>query len=430
MKKQRALKHYILSSWLIAGGIAFAASLVLFLSLGYFSYCKAVDGAKTELTEKANKAARRLSAELLIAPRGAPEAVRLQLQKELGIQQIEILPLHQSASPAEGRLHVEVSMPQLESQYSLAAFVAPVGILDHFNFVLLVSCFALIGIIAAAGLWLQIKYLNRHIIRPIEALVHTTTGDRTVCEHWPLEIQEISEKLNNSFKERDQVIYSQVARGVIHDLRTLLQSLQVATDLASEKQPEERLKNLLNVSKSKLPSLLGIINTALDGSRDITVNSVPNDLIKTLQNSIETNKALALAKNINIYFQNEPAAALIAHDPIQLERVFTNILKNAVEAVDGASTKNKTVRVAIDQSTDGIAKVSIEDNGHGLPEKPESVFRLLKSTKPHGSGLGLLVSRKIVEAHGGRLTAAHSQDLKGAKFVIQIPANSGTEAQL
>lgn len=424
MKKQLTLKHYILSSWLIAGGIAFAASVVLFLGLGYYNYNRAVESAKADLTEKANKAARRISAELLIAPRGAPEAVRLQLQKELNIDQIEILNMTQLSHQSTGHLRVEVPVPQLEKQYYLAASTATVGILDHFNFVLLVSCFALIGIIAAAGLWLQIKYLNRHIIRPIEALVQISTGDKNVCEHWPLEIQEISEKLNSSFKDRDQVIYSQVARGVIHDLRTLLQSLQVATDLAAEKQSEERLKNLLTVSKLKLPNLLGIIDTALDGSRDITVNPKPNDLIRTLQNSIETNKALALSKNIKIHFQNEPKTALVAHDPIQLERVFTNILKNAVEAVDSTADSDKTVRVAIDQSSDGIARVSIEDNGHGLPEKPESVFRLLKSTKSHGSGLGLLVSRKIVEAHGGRLIASHSQDLKGAKFEVQIPSEA------
>lgn len=429
MQKKLTLKQYVLFSWLIAGGIAFVASLILFAGVGYYSYSKAVDSAKADLTEKANKAARRLSAELLIAPRGAPEAVRLQLQKELDVA-LEILAFGQSSLERKNQLFVNVPVPQLESQYSLEASMAPVGPLGHFNFLVLIACFLLIGIITIAGLWLQIKYLNRHIVHPIESLVHISTGDKSVCEHWPLEIQEISEKLNNSFKERDQVIYSQVARGVIHDIRTILQSLQVATDLAVEKQSEQRLKNLLDVSKSKLPSLLGIITTALDGSREITVKAEPNDLVRTLQNSIDTNKALSLSKMIEIQFQNNPQSAIVAHDPIQLERVFTNILRNAVEAVESGKSEQKTVQIRLDQSLDGLAKVSIEDSGHGLPEKPESVFRLLKSTKPHGSGLGLLVSKKIVEAHGGSLTASHSQALKGAKFEIQIPINRNSEVQL
>jgi len=412
----------------MAGGIAFVASLILFFSLGYYSYSKSVESAKLTLTEKATKAARRLSAELLIAPRGAPEAIRLQLQKDLDIE-LEILGTGQKSSFSQEKIHVKMPIPQLETSYVLEATATSIQLLSHFNFILLIVCFILIGVITAAGLWLQIKYLNRHVVHPIEALVQTSTGDRNTCEHWPIEIQEISEKLNHSFKERDQVIYSQVARGVIHDIRTLLQSLQVATDLATEKQSEDRLHNLLQVSKSKLPSLLGIITTALDGSREITVKPEPHDLIQTLQKSIETNKTLSLSKKIEIQCQNNPSSAIIAHDPIQLERVFTNILKNAIEAVELEKSEPKTVRVSFDHANNGLAKISIEDNGHGLPTKPDSVFRLLKSTKPHGSGLGLLVSKKIIEAHGGSLTALHSQDLKGAKFEIQLPTHQSLEAQ-
>lgn len=133
MKKQLTLKHYILCSWLIAGGIAFAASVILFLGLGSYSYSQAVKGAKAELTEKANKAARRLSAELLIAPRGAPESVRLQLQKDLNINQIEVLPAGQLPHSNQAGIQVEVPVPQLEKQYVLLAATSSVGALDHFN---------------------------------------------------------------------------------------------------------------------------------------------------------------------------------------------------------------------------------------------------------------------------------------------------------
>ena len=430
MNNQRTLKQYILKSWLIAGGIAFAASIVLFLGLGYYNYNKSVERAETELIEKTVKAARRLSAELLIAPRGAPEAVRLQLQKELNVESFELTDAQKPLAKISNHIQVVVSVPQLENQYKLVASIKSDSALTHFNFILLISCFAIIGFIAAIGLWLQIKYLNRHIIRPIEALVQTSTGDKNICDHWPVEIQEISEKLSQSFKERDQVIYSQVARGVIHDIRTLLQSLQVATDLASEKQSEARLQNLLAVSQAKLPSLLGIITTALDGSREITVNPKQHNLIQTLQKSIDTTKAIALSKNIQIQFIDQPETAMIAHDPIQLERVFTNILKNAVEAVDDKNKSEKIVRVQLNQQNNSMATIAIEDNGQGLPKNPENVFRLLKSTKAHGSGLGLLVSKKIVEAHGGQLKADHSKNLKGAKFEIQIPVRQNSEVSL
>lgn len=421
MIKPQQIKHYIYHSWLIAGVIAFVATLALFFTLGNYSYNKANETAQMNLTEKATKAARRLSAELLLENRGSPESVRLQMQNDFGIEKIQIAPTNQSVKLDSEKINVQVPVPNLESKYYLITSTSRIKYYTHFNFLLLISCFSLIGIIVVAGLWIQIKYLNRHVIKPIESLVAISTGDKVACENWPLELQEISEKLNQSFREREKVVYSQVAQGVIHDIRTLLQSLQVATDLASEKPTEDRFKNLLAVSKSKLPNLISIVNTALDGSRDIQINPSKTDLITTLNNSIETTKAISLSKNIQINFENSFDSILAIHDSIQLERVFTNILKNSVEAVEAEISPIKLINVTCDDSKPNQIKITIEDNGHGLPEKAESVFRLLKSTKSHGSGLGLLVSRKIVEAHRGTITATHSKTLKGAKFEIEIP---------
>lgn len=421
MNRPKQIKHYIFHSWLIAGVIAFSASLILFFTLGFFSYNKATEIAKSELTEKATKAARRISAELLLEGRGSPESVRLQMQKDFSIEQIEILPINQFLKTNSDYIQVQVPIPNLESKFYLSAAIKGIEYHNHFNFLLLVSCFSLIGLIVISGLWIQIKYLKKHIIKPIESLVAISTGEKVACDNWPAELQEISNKLNQSFREREQVVYSQVAQGVIHDIRTLLQSLQVATDLASEKQSEERYKNLLAVSKSKLPNLLAIINTALDGSREIKIQPTSSDLIKTLKNSIETNQAIAISKNIKIDFETKSESLITVHDPVQLERVFTNILKNAVEAVEDYQNVDKKIKITCENLLPNKVKVTVEDNGHGLPSKAENVFRLLKSTKTHGSGLGLLVSRKIVEAHSGSIKASHSVDLKGAKFEIEMP---------
>lgn len=420
MNRPKQIKHYIFHFWLIAGVIAFAASLILFFTLGFFSYNKATEIAKSELTEKATKAARRISAELLLEGRGSPESVRLQMQKDLGAD-IEIISVDQVTKRNSDYIQVQVPIPNLESKFNLLTSEKGITFYNHFNFLLLVSCFSLIGIIVISGLWLQMKYLKKHVIKPIESLVAISTGEKVACDNWPSELQEISDKLNQSFREREQVIYSQVAQGVIHDIRTLLQSLQIATDLASEKQSEERFKNLLAVSKSKLPNLLAIINTALDGSREIKIQPFSSDLIKTLKNSIDTNQAIAISKNIKIDFEAKSDSLMAIHDPIQLERVFTNILKNAVEAVEETQSLYKKIKITCENTNSNQVKVTIEDNGQGLPPKAESVFRLLKSTKTHGSGLGLLVSRKIVEAHSGNIKASHSTTLKGAKFEIEIP---------
>ncbi len=66
--------------------------------------------------------------------------------------------------------------------------------------------------------------------------------------------------------------------------------------------------------------------------------------------------------------------------------------------------------------------LEIEDSGPGMPTSSKKTFRIMKSSKPNGSGLGLLVSKKIIEAHGGDISVETSESLKGAKFIISIPS--------
>lgn len=428
MAKTKRLQQFVVSSWLMSGLMAFVASLLLFSLFGYYSYSQQSKISQKELDEKAQTIARRISGELLIAPRGAPEAVALQMQKEFKLSEIHFGSLDdiKSIKRSHEFLYSEVPMPFLESKYVVLASAVKANIWNHFNILNLFISFGLIGFMVGSGLFFQTRHFKKHLIKPIESLVDISTGDKIACEHWPLEIQEISHKLSSSFQEREQVVYDQIARGVIHDIKTILQSLQVAADLANESPSDARLKNLLKVSQTKLPSLLSIIDTTLDGSREVMVAPKILNLVETVQKSLETTKSLPVAQGISVLVENMPETILAAHDSIQLERVFTNLLKNAFEAVDANNSVDKTVKLSFSTNDEDFIGVNIEDSGVGLPKHPESVFRLLKSTKTHGSGLGLLVSRKIIDAHGGYLVAAHSVELKGAKFEVKIPLKEAT----
>lgn len=426
--KPKRLQQFVVSSWLMSGLMAVVASLLLFSIFGYYSYNQSSRISQKELDEKAAIASRRISGELLIAPRGSPDAVALQLQKELTLSGLAFGTIEdiQNIKRNNSYLYSEVKMPFLEDKYVVLASAPKANLWTHFNIVSLLICFGIIGLIVGSGLFFQTKYFNKHLIKPIESLVETSTGDMSACEQWPLELQEISQKLSSSFQQREQVVYNQMARGVIHDIKTILQSLQVAADLANESPSEARLQNLLKVSKTKLPSLLTIIDTTLDGSREISVAPKPLNLIETLNKSIETSKMLPVAKNISLTTSSVPDSLILAHDSVQLERVFTNLLKNAFEAVDAATTIEREIKVSFSMNDATFVSIAIEDSGVGLPKQPDSVFRLLKSTKTHGSGLGLLISKKIVEAHNGQLLAAHSKELRGAKFEIKLPLKEVT----
>ena len=99
---------------------------------------------------------------------------------------------------------------------------------------------------------------------------------------------------------------------------------------------------------------------------------------------------------------NDPCE--IEADKVQVEQVLLNLVRNAIEAAGAAVGSPKTVTVGVQRHGHGV-KVEVSDTGPGIPEgSRDSLFTPFFTTKPDGTGLGLSLSRTIVEAHGGRLT--------------------------
>jgi signal transduction histidine kinase len=102
---------------------------------------------------------------------------------------------------------------------------------------------------------------------------------------------------------------------------------------------------------------------------------------------------------------------------VQLQQVFMNLMLNAIEAMKDSAGK----LMVKSQRHDGQLQFSVGDTGVGLPmEKMEQIFSAFFTTKPQGSGMGLAISRSIVESHGGRLWAT-ANDGRGATFHFSLP---------
>ncbi|MBC7458725.1 MAG: HAMP domain-containing histidine kinase, partial [Bdellovibrionaceae bacterium] len=366
--------------------------------------------------------ARRISAELLIKKNDVAESIALKFAKDYNLKSVEIVAAEANIQKSNSKTDVTVPVPYLENQYSIIIEANEVNFLEHFNLKILLASLFSISLLTLLGSWIQMKYIYRNIINPIKELVATSTGEKAAKNSWPKEVQEISNQLTQSFKDREQVIYSQIARGVIHDIKTLLQSMQVANDLAIEKETEARFKNLANVNRTNLPKLLEIINTALDGGREIQINNNSNDIKQTLQNSIENIKFLSEQNQVKIEVEsNLTTQSVVPHDSIQMERVFTNLIKNAIESISTSKTISKHIIISLNLFNNMI-QISIEDSGTGLNDYDQNHIRMLKSTKLHGSGLGLTISRKITESHYGLLSFEKSQLLGGAKITVSLPS--------
>ena len=112
---------------------------------------------------------------------------------------------------------------------------------------------------------------------------------------------------------------------------------------------------------------------------------------------------------------------LISGHKRQLQQVISNLVQNAIEAMDNTTDRDRVLQVRTGlQNSDAIV-VAVEDSGPGFdPKQLGSLFDAFFTTKSHGIGLGLAICRMIVERHGGQLTAA-SDGNNGARFQFVLP---------
>jgi signal transduction histidine kinase len=110
-------------------------------------------------------------------------------------------------------------------------------------------------------------------------------------------------------------------------------------------------------------------------------------------------------------------------DRVQLQQVMMNLIINGIDAtkeVDGT----RELMITSQRSENGHLMVSVSDTGMGLPEQQvDQIFDAFFTTKPHGTGMGLRISRSIMESHGGRLWAAN-RPLGGASFSFTLPTKT------
>jgi PAS domain S-box-containing protein len=109
----------------------------------------------------------------------------------------------------------------------------------------------------------------------------------------------------------------------------------------------------------------------------------------------------------------------VAIDPIQIQQVFVNLLRNGMEAMEDVAGE-KCLSLSVRRAEDGMLRIEIADNGSGIDD-PENMFDPFFTTKANGMGMGLAICRSIVEAHGGKLWAMANAPT-GARFIFTLPS--------
>lgn len=111
-------------------------------------------------------------------------------------------------------------------------------------------------------------------------------------------------------------------------------------------------------------------------------------------------------------------------DSVQVQQVMMNLIMNGIDAMKNVD-QTRELSIRSQSAGDQQLMISVSDNGVGLPQQSNRIFDAFFTTKPHGIGMGLRISRSIVESHGGRLWAADNSP-RGASFFFTLPTAVGT----
>jgi PAS domain S-box-containing protein len=169
-----------------------------------------------------------------------------------------------------------------------------------------------------------------------------------------------------------------------------------------------------------ISSIRAMVKKSLPRTDLLNINNAIMEVISLIEIEAQRNR-VALQTELS----NE--TPLVLGDRIQLQQVIINLLMNAIEAMSGSDQTQRYVLVGSRKDASGGALVEVRDLGVGLEgNAPDRLFDAFYTTKPDGMGMGLAVSRTIIEAHGGKLWASPNVP-KGATFQFRLPAD-GDEA--
>ena len=234
------------------------------------------------------------------------------------------------------------------------------------------------------------------------------------------------QKANDQLRQNDK-LQREFINMAAHELRTPIQPILGLTDVLLDKSLDPHQSQLLEVimrNARRLQRLSGdILDVSKIESSSLKLSKTPmelNEVIQTVINDFENGNKLERNKNVKIFF-NPKDSIIVYVDKDRILQVLSNLLNNALKF-----TKHGTVMINInlddDNENNKAVKVTIQDTGVGITQElMPNLFSKFVTSSYNGTGLGLFISKGIIEAHGGRIWAENNSNGVGASFSFSLP---------
>lgn len=195
------------------------------------------------------------------------------------------------------------------------------------------------------------------------------------------------------------------------------------TTLADEKTAQiDKLREWTHKIGQQATRAGEIIRRMRDFSRKSTPHHSTVDVSDMIHEAVELMAAETKSLHVDLKCDIQPPHLDVLADRIQIEQTLVNLLRNAYRAMAENAVGDRHVLIRT-QLADGVLTISVRDSGHGFKgASPDEIFNPFFTTKPDGLGLGLTISRSIIEAHRGKLWAEQNPD-RGATFLFTLPVS-------
>ena len=283
--------------------------------------------------------------------------------------------------------------------------------------------------------------LGRQVLAPLRRLAREEAGELALME--PNEVKAVTHRIENLIRSAGEahtelarsrenllmaekmVLVGKLAAGMAHSIRNPMTSVKMRLFSLNRSLPLTREQEEdFQVITREIGQVDTIVQNFLEFSR-------PPRLAMQLESpSTVVDRVLQLLSHrlrsyeVTVEVKREKSLPDVTCDPEQLKEAFVNFMENACKAMGGGGRIVITERVVSETDGAGLAEISFADTGCGIPEEElEQVFQPFFTTREDGTGLGLPISQRIIENHGGWIDVDSVQG-KGTTFVVYLPMDS------